>query len=176
MSENTVQKHVVSASIYDTREMILGRKTKPVFIITVQRGNDICYEITKEYKDFFDLQCSILDTFPEEGGRNGFQRIIPYLPGRKIFRRDDLFLAQERKPELNKYMTELLQLKESISQSKLVLDFFARQDISENMDEEDSLVDMRKESIIGKNRPGVSDLQCHVNTSYNFDEEQQNST
>ena len=80
MSENTFRKHVVSASIYDTREIILGSKTKPVFIITVQSGDDTCYEITKEYKDFFDLQCSILDTLPE-GGRNGFQRIIPYLPG-----------------------------------------------------------------------------------------------
>ena len=75
--------------------------------------------------------------------------------GRKIFRRDDLVLAQERKPELNKYMTELLQLKESVSRSKLVLDFFARQDISENMDVKDSLVDMKKENVVSKSPSGI---------------------
>ena len=84
MSANstTFQAHVTSATIYDIHEIFLGRRSKPVFIITVQRGDDISYEITKQYKDFFDLQCSILDAYPVEGGQNGYERIIPYLPGR----------------------------------------------------------------------------------------------
>jgi hypothetical protein len=86
MSENssTFQTHVTTATIYDIREIILGHKTKPVFIITIQREDDTSYEITKEYKDFFDLQCSILDTFPVEGGQAGYDRIIPYLPGEML--------------------------------------------------------------------------------------------
>ena len=56
--------------------------------------------------------------------------------GRQIFKRNDLFLAQKRKPELNKYLEELLKLTEKVSQSKLVLDFFAREsgeEIHENI-------------------------------------------
>lgn len=75
-------KQVISATICDIREIIFGRKSKPVFIITVQRGENTSYEITKEYKDFFELQCSILDTFTVESGKNGYERIIPYLPGK----------------------------------------------------------------------------------------------
>ena len=36
-------------------------------------------------------------------------------------------MAQERKPELNKYIKELLNLDKNVSQSKLVLEFFARE-------------------------------------------------
>lgn len=59
--------------------------------------------------------------------------------GRKIFQRDNLHLAQERKPELNEYMDKLLKLRKSISQSKLVLDFFAREEVGKNMDRKELL-------------------------------------
>ena len=36
-------------------------------------------------------------------------------------------MAQERKPELNKYIKELLNLDKNVSQSKLVFEFFARE-------------------------------------------------
>ncbi|XP_028409924.1 SH3 and PX domain-containing protein 2A-like [Dendronephthya gigantea] len=180
-------KHEISASICDIREIISGKKSKPVFIITVQsqfKGENASYEITKEYKDFFELQCSILDTFPVESGKNGYERIVPYLPGRKIFQRDDLHLAQERKPGLNKYMLELLKLRKSISQSKLVLDFFAEEEIDKNMDREELVNQSGKESPLSKTTESapsnssqvewkeldVTDLQSYVNTSYHSDE------
>ena len=80
-----VEKHVTSATINDIREVILGNKTKPMFIITVQCGDETLYEITKEYKDFFDLQCSILDAFPVEAGQAGYNRTIPFLPGEILY-------------------------------------------------------------------------------------------
>jgi hypothetical protein len=75
--------------------------------------------------------------------------------GRKIFRRDDLRLAQERKPELNKYMNELLKLNENISQSKLVLDFFARQEAAGDMDRKDLVNDIKEGEVVDKNKPGT---------------------
>ena len=86
MNENCsdVGKHITSAIINDIREVILNRKTKPVFVITVQCWDKTSYEIAKEYKDFFDLQCSILDTFPVEAGQTGYDRIIPFLPGEML--------------------------------------------------------------------------------------------
>ena len=61
--------------------------------------------------------------------------------GRQIFKRNDLFLAQKRKPELNKYLEELLQMTEKVSQSKLVLDFFARES-GEEIDENIAVTDV----------------------------------
>ena len=61
--------------------------------------------------------------------------------GRQIFKRNDLFLARKRKPELNKYLEELLKLTEKVSQSKLVLDFFARES-GEEIDENIAVTDV----------------------------------
>ena len=46
--------------------------------------------------------------------------------GRKIFRKNDLNLAHERKPDLDNYVKELIKLKPNISQSKQVLDFYQK--------------------------------------------------
>jgi hypothetical protein len=74
--------------------------------------------------------------------------------GRKFFRRDDLHLAQERKPELNKYMSELLKLNENISHSKLVLDFFAPQEVSGDMDRKDLLGGAKEGKLVNESKSG----------------------
>ena len=83
MNDNSswFQKSIKSAKIIDIREQTIGRKIKPVFVIAVRREDETAYEITREYKDFFQLQCLILDSFPVEGGQTGLNRIIPCLPG-----------------------------------------------------------------------------------------------
>ena len=48
------------------------------------------------------------------------------LSGRKIFRKSDLTLAEERKPDLESYVKRLIKLPPKISQSNIVMSFFKR--------------------------------------------------
>ena len=78
----------------------------------------------RRYSDFFDFQCELLNTFRKEAGlQKGSERVIPYLPGKRIFgsKRD---LALERQPQINEYVQKLIALPEHISRCDLVMDFF----------------------------------------------------
>jgi len=48
------------------------------------------------------------------------------LSGRKIFRKSDLALAEERKPDIESYVKKLIKLPPKISQSNIVMSFFER--------------------------------------------------
>ena len=48
------------------------------------------------------------------------------LSGRKIFRKSDLTLAEERKPDIESYVKRLIKLPPKISQSNIVMSFFKR--------------------------------------------------
>lgn len=48
------------------------------------------------------------------------------LSGRKIFRKSDLTLAEERKPDIESYVKRLIKLPPKISQSNIVTSFFKR--------------------------------------------------
>lgn len=78
----------------------------------------------RSYSEFFDFQCSLLVEFPVEGGNKGNTRTIPYLPGKKIFKKTTYDLAVERQPQIHDYVTELLSLPEHISRSERLLRFF----------------------------------------------------
>ena len=85
IGKHFIDRLVTAATIQDIQEVILNGKTKIVFLLAVQRKDGESYRIMKGYKDFFDLQCSILDAFPLESGQSGYERIIPYLPGQILF-------------------------------------------------------------------------------------------
>ena len=63
-------------------------------------------------------------------------------------------MAQERKPELNKYINELLKLKPSISQSGLVVDFFDSDQVKEDMSSKAFDTDIKQEFTLSENTPG----------------------
>lgn len=48
------------------------------------------------------------------------------LSGRKILRKSDLTLAEERKPEIESYVKKLIKLPPKISQSNIVMSFLKR--------------------------------------------------
>lgn len=50
------------------------------------------------------------------------------LSGRKIFRKSDLALAEERKPDIESYVKKLIKLPPKISQSNIVMSFFKRKE------------------------------------------------
>ncbi|CAL8297426.1 unnamed protein product [Merluccius merluccius] len=68
----------------------------------------------------------ILDKFPIEGGqKDPKKRIIPFLPGKVLFRRSHIRdVAVRRLKHLDNYCKALLKLPPHISQSEEVLGFF----------------------------------------------------
>uniref|UniRef100_A0A4W5QGW7 PX domain-containing protein n=1 Tax=Hucho hucho TaxID=62062 RepID=A0A4W5QGW7_9TELE len=59
-----------------------------VYLINVTYSDNTSHIIYRRYSKFFDLQMQILDKFPIEGGqKDPKKRIIPFLPGKILFRR-----------------------------------------------------------------------------------------
>ncbi|KAJ3196494.1 SH3 and PX domain-containing protein 2B [Irineochytrium annulatum] len=82
--------------------------------VRVDGSNGVIY---RTYDDFYRLQITLLDTFETKGGT----RIIPYLPGPKIFPTDSI--TRRRVPALNDYCQDLTHLDARIALSRPVLEF-----------------------------------------------------
>uniref|UniRef100_A0A673AK00 SH3 and PX domains 2B n=1 Tax=Sphaeramia orbicularis TaxID=375764 RepID=A0A673AK00_9TELE len=78
--------------------------------------------IYRRYSKFFDLQMELLDKFPVEGGqKDPKRRIIPFLPGKILFRRSHIRdVAMKRLRPINEYCRALIQLPVYISQCEEV--------------------------------------------------------
>lgn len=87
-----------------------------------------------DYDHFFQLQCKLLDSFPDEAGKvKGKQRTIPFIPGKQIFRRNTKQLALERMPKLDDYLKELLSLPQQISHCCHVINFLSDDQMNETV-------------------------------------------
>ncbi|XP_054245154.1 SH3 and PX domain-containing protein 2B [Indicator indicator] len=97
-----------------------------VYIIKVTWSNGSTEVIYRRYSKFFDLQMQMLDKFPTEGGqKDPKQRIIPFLPGKILFRRSHIRdVAVKRLIPIDEYCKALIQLPPYISQCEEVLQFF----------------------------------------------------
>ncbi|XP_008320597.1 SH3 and PX domain-containing protein 2A-like isoform X2 [Cynoglossus semilaevis] len=97
-----------------------------VYLISVTYSDSTSHVIYRRYSKFFDLQMRILDQFPIEGGqKDPKKRIIPFLPGKVLFRRSHIRdVAVRRLKHLDNYCKALLKLPVNISQSEEVLKFF----------------------------------------------------
>ncbi|XP_010151884.1 PREDICTED: SH3 and PX domain-containing protein 2B, partial [Eurypyga helias] len=119
-----------------------------VYIIKVTWSNGSTEVIYRRYSKFFDLQMQMLDKFPMEGGqKDPKQRIIPFLPGKILFRRSHIRdVAVKRLIPIDEYCKALIQLPPYISQCEEVLQFFETRP--------DDLTPP-KEDPIGKKRSGA---------------------
>ncbi|NWW43144.1 SPD2B protein, partial [Pedionomus torquatus] len=119
-----------------------------VYIIKVTWSNGSTEVIYRRYSKFFDLQMQMLDKFPMEGGqKDPKQRIIPFLPGKILFRRSHIRdVAVKRLIPIDEYCKSLIQLPPYISQCEEVLQFFETRP--------DDLTPP-KEDPIGKKRSGA---------------------
>lgn len=83
--ETITMIYVVSAKLDSIKERWVGsksRKKQYAFVLNLEWLDGSSSSIWRSYNDFFDFQCGLLDSFPEEAGTvGGFARIIPYLPG-----------------------------------------------------------------------------------------------
>ncbi|XP_049896498.1 SH3 and PX domain-containing protein 2B isoform X1 [Epinephelus moara] len=119
-----------------------------VYIIKVSWSDGSTEVIYRRYSKFFDLQMELLDKFPVEGGqKDPKRRIIPFLPGKILFRRSHIRdVAMKRLRPINEYCRALIQLPVYISQCEEVRVFF------ETRPED---LNPPKEEPIGKKKSGI---------------------
>ncbi|XP_030058659.1 SH3 and PX domain-containing protein 2A isoform X2 [Microcaecilia unicolor] len=119
-----------SYSVLDVKVLDVQKRRHPskhyVYIINVTWSDTTSQVIYRRYSKFFDLQMQMLDQFPVEGGqKDPKQRIIPFLPGKILFRRSHIRdVAVRRLKPIDEYCRALVRLPPHISQCDEVLRFF----------------------------------------------------
>ncbi|XP_012579127.1 PREDICTED: SH3 and PX domain-containing protein 2A isoform X1 [Condylura cristata] len=110
-----------------------------VYIINVTWSDSTSQTIYRRYSKFFDLQMQLLDKFPIEGGqKDPKQRIIPFLPGKILFRRSHIRdVAVKRLKPIDEYCRALVRLPPHISQCDEVFQFFEARPEDVNPPKED---------------------------------------
>ncbi|XP_077042535.1 SH3 and PX domain-containing protein 2B isoform X1 [Agelaius phoeniceus] len=141
------RRSIAEVKVLDVQKRRIPNKHY-VYIIKVTWSNGATEVIYRRYSKFFDLQMQMLDKFPMEGGqKDPKQRIIPFLPGKILFRRSHIRdVAVKRLIPIDEYCKALIQLPPYISQCEEVLQFFETRpdDLSPP-----------KEEPIGKKRSGA---------------------
>ncbi|KAM5169913.1 SH3 and PX domain-containing protein 2B [Mantella aurantiaca] len=119
------RKSIVQVNVQDVQKRRNPNKHY-VYIISVTWSNASSEVIYRRYSKFFDLQMQLLDKFPVEGGqKDPKQRIIPFLPGKILFRRSHIRdVAVRRLIPIDEYCKALIRLPSYISQCDEVLQFF----------------------------------------------------
>ncbi|KAM9792073.1 SH3 and PX domain-containing protein 2A [Neosynchiropus ocellatus] len=117
-------------TVLDVKVVDVEKRRNPskhyVYLINVTYSDNTSHIIYRRYSKFFDLQMQILDKFPIEGGqKDPKKRIIPFLPGKILFRRSHVRdVAMKRLRFIDDYCRALVRLPPQISQSDEVLRFF----------------------------------------------------
>jgi hypothetical protein len=116
--------YITSAEALSVRERMHSPK-RYVYEVSVDWSNSNSTTCYRGYTDFCDFQRELLSAFPFEARAvKGVPRAIPYLPGRKIFKRSTAALAEKRLPKVNDYVQRLVAMPENVSRCELVLKFF----------------------------------------------------
>ncbi|NXI39533.1 SPD2B protein, partial [Galbula dea] len=141
------RRSIAEVKVLDVQKRRIPNKHY-VYIIKVTWSNGSTEVIYRRYSKFFDLQMQMLDKFPMEGGqKDPKQRIIPFLPGKILFRRSHIRdVAVKRLIPIDEYCKALIQLPPYISQCEEVLQFFETRP--------DDLMPPKEEPI-GKKRSGA---------------------
>uniref|UniRef100_A0ABI7YPL4 PX domain-containing protein n=1 Tax=Felis catus TaxID=9685 RepID=A0ABI7YPL4_FELCA len=149
------RRSIVEVKVLDVQKRRVPNKHY-VYIIRVTWSSGSTEAIYRRYSKFFDLQMQMLDKFPMEGGqKDPKQRIIPFLPGKILFRRSHIRdVAVKRLIPIDEYCKALIQLPPYISQCDEVLQFF------ETRPED---LNPPKEEHVGKKKSGV--IYCLTRTT-----------
>ncbi|XP_019358306.1 PREDICTED: SH3 and PX domain-containing protein 2A isoform X1 [Gavialis gangeticus] len=121
---------MLAYSVLDVHVVDVEKRRNPskhyVYIINVMWSDSTSQIIYRRYSKFFDLQMQLLDKFPIEGGqKDPKQRIIPFLPGKILFRRSHVRdVAVKRLKPIDEYCRALVRLPPHISQCDEVFRFF----------------------------------------------------
>nr|XP_008268692.1 SH3 and PX domain-containing protein 2A isoform X2 [Oryctolagus cuniculus] len=128
-----------------------------VYIINVTWSDSTSQTIYRRYSKFFDLQMQLLDKFPIEGGqKDPKQRIIPFLPGKILFRRSHIRdVAVKRLKPIDEYCRALVRLPPHISQCDEVFRFFEARPEDVNPPKEDYGSSKRKSGADSSAEPMI---------------------
>ena len=81
------------------------------------------WKLSRAYQDFYDFQIALLSEFPEEAGRAGKPRTLPYMPG-PVHNVTDA-ISNMRRESLDEYIQHLLTMASYISRGRLIRQLFA---------------------------------------------------
>lgn len=93
------------------------------FIVSCALANGSNWVLSRIYEDFYELQINLINSFPEEAGKTGEKRTLPYMPGPVQFVTDKI--SEGRRETLDQYLKQLLEMGPHITQSTLMRNFFA---------------------------------------------------
>jgi len=97
------------------------------YVVECRLSNGTHWDLQRVYEDFYELQISMINAFPEEAGQiPGKPRILPYMPGPVQYVTDGI--TEGRRINLDEYLRDLLRLPTKITCSSLVRNFFAPKD------------------------------------------------
>lgn len=120
----------------------------------------------RSYNDFYDFQVSLLNTFPEEGGRNDSStRILPFMPGPAEHVDNEITIS--RRVELDEYMHKLCDLQHQakyIVEHKLIREFLALKPGDADLD-----IEPRTKEIEALQRASYAELSAAEQRSYDVD-------
>ncbi|KAK9375727.1 protein scd2/ral3, partial [Lipomyces chichibuensis] len=93
------------------------------YLVIAEMEDGTFRNLCRYYEDFYDFQIRLLDEYPDEAGRTGRQRILPFIPGPVTFVNDSI--SSQRRANLDEYVQKLIALPPYISRSTLVKGLFA---------------------------------------------------
>ena len=94
------------------------------FIVEAVMEDGRSWELSRYYKDFYDLQINLIQEYPLEAGNvKGYERSLPYMPGPVTYVTDNI--SNGRRANLDEYIRNLLKLGPHITSGFLVRRFFA---------------------------------------------------
>ncbi|KAK9458387.1 hypothetical protein V1511DRAFT_454664, partial [Dipodascopsis uninucleata] len=96
------------------------------YLLIAEMEDGTYRNLCRFYEDFYDFQIRLLDEFPEEAGRTGRQRILPFIPGPVTYVNDSI--SSQRRANLDEYVRKLVALPPYISRSALVKSLFVLRD------------------------------------------------
>ncbi|ANB14868.1 phosphatidylinositol-3-phosphate-binding protein BEM1 [Sugiyamaella lignohabitans] len=111
--------HVVNASV-DRYAFDGGRYW---YLVVAELSNGKFRNLCRYYQDFYDFQIKLLDEFPDEAGRTGKQRTLPFMPGPLTYVNDSI--SSQRRANLDDYVRNLVMMPGYVSRSPIVQQLFA---------------------------------------------------
>lgn len=93
------------------------------YLVVAKLSNGKFRNLCRYYQDFYDFQITLLDEFPDEAGRTGKERLLPYMPGPLTYVNDSI--SSQRRANLDDYVQALFELPDYISASATVQQLFA---------------------------------------------------
>jgi hypothetical protein len=93
------------------------------YIISAMMEDGRNWELCRYYQDFYDLNISLLQRFPEEAGLTEKPRTLPWMPAPVTYVTDAI--AKGRCGNLDQYFKKLLLMPPHVSQSDIVRSMFA---------------------------------------------------